>query len=201
MISQKRSWILAGLLTFMFSILPISFAGLDAWALDDDDDHFPKSGLSLGGRAAYYEPDEADDGEFFGGAQLRLYLSRAIALEGSIDYRRNDFGATRIDTFPVQASLLAYILPGMPVNPFLLGGVGWYYTNIEGPGGFDDTQHRFGVHAGGGLQLFINPYWSIDGTYRFIWLEKIESRDASLLDKDFDDNGHMITAALNFHFP
>jgi len=31
-------------------------------------------------------------------------------------------------------------------------------------------------------------------------LEKIESKNAALLDKKFNDNGHMVTGALNFHF-
>jgi hypothetical protein len=31
-------------------------------------------------------------------------------------------------------------------------------------------------------------------------LEKIESRDQNIVDKKFQDNGHMITVGLNFHF-
>jgi len=85
-------------------------------------------------------------------------------------------------------------------SPFLLGGGGWYYTTVKGPGNFDDTQNRFGVHAGGGLQFFFNNHVSIDSTYRFIWLEKVQSKDQNIKDKSFDDNGHMITAGLNFHF-
>ena len=41
---------------------------------------------------------------------------------------------------------------------------------------------------------------SIDSTFRYIWLEKIESRDQNIVDKKFQDNGHMVTVGLNFHF-
>ncbi len=155
--------------------------------------------LMIGGRATYYDPKDAS-GQWYGGAQVRLYPSRYFAFEGSADYRRNDFGDTRVHTYPVQVSALIYPLGTTRLAPFILGGGGWYYTTVKGPGGFDDTQNRFGLHAGGGLQFFLNHHWSIDGTYRYIWLEKIQSRDQNIADKQFNDNGHMITIGLNFHF-
>jgi len=42
--------------------------------------------------------------------------------------------------------------------------------------------------------------WSVDSTYRYIWLEKVQSRDQNLSDKQFEDSGHMITIGLNNHF-
>jgi len=41
---------------------------------------------------------------------------------------------------------------------------------------------------------------SIDGTDRYVWLEKIESKDQNIVDKKLQDNGHMVTAGINFHF-
>lgn len=154
--------------------------------------------LMLGGRATYYDPNDAS-GKWYGGAQLRLYPSRYFAIEGSADYRRNDFGDTRVHSYPVQVSALIYPLGTMRLAPFILGGGGWYYSTVTGPG-VDDTQNRFGLHAGGGLQFFLNRHWSIDGTYRYIWLEKVQSKDQNFVDKKYDDNGHMITIGLNFHF-
>lgn len=169
------------------------------YSLDGSD--IPPAGMSLGGRAMWFEPEDTNDTTLHGGAQLRFHFSRLFALEGSADYRRVRFPGSRVDIFPVQASLLAYLLPNSPVSPFLLGGAGWYFTRVEGPGDFDDTQHRFGPHAGGGVQARINRWWSIDATYRFVWIEDIRTRnEANLLDRDFNDEGHMITAGLNFHF-
>ena len=155
--------------------------------------------LSIGGRATYYDPKDAD-GEWYGGAQVRLHPSHYFAIEGSVDYRRNDFADTRVHSYPVQVSALIYPLGTTRLAPFILGGGGWYYTTVKGPGNFDDTQNRFGLHVGGGLQYFFNKHFSIDSTYRYIWLEKIQSKDQNIFDKSFNDNGHMVTIGVNFHF-
>lgn len=154
--------------------------------------------FSIGGRATYYDPKDAD-GKWYGGAQVRAYLGNYFAIEGSADYRRNDFENTRVHSYPVQVSALIYPLGHTRLAPFILGGGGWYYTSVKGPG-VDDTQNRFGAHAGGGLQFMLSRHFSIDSTYRYIWLESIESKNVSLDDKKFSDNGHMITVGLNFHF-
>ncbi|MBS0152367.1 MAG: outer membrane beta-barrel protein [Nitrospira sp.] len=155
--------------------------------------------FSIGGRATYFNPKEGDD-RWFGGAQVRVHPIRYLAVEGSVDYRRNDFGSTKVHSYPVQGSLMIYPLGLKRISPFILGGGGWYFTTVTGPGGFDDTQQRFGGHVGGGVQVFISNQVSADASYRHIWLEKIESKSASLDDKKFNDNGHMITVGLNFHF-
>jgi hypothetical protein len=41
---------------------------------------------------------------------------------------------------------------------------------------------------------------SIDGTYRYVWLDKLQSKDANIGDKKFENNAHMVTIGLNFHF-
>lgn len=155
--------------------------------------------VSIGGRATYFDPKEGD-ANWFGGGQLRLHPFKFLAVEGSVDYRKTDISSTTVRTFPVQGSALIYPLGTKRLSPFILGGAGWYFTNVEGPHGFDKTQHRFGAHVGGGLQLFLSEHLSLDGTYRHIWLEHIESKDANLRDKQFQDNGHMVTFGLNLHF-
>lgn len=155
--------------------------------------------FSIGGRAVYYDPKDTQ-ANWFGGAQVRVNPFKYLSFEGSADYREQEAAGTTIHTYPVQVSALIYPLGHSRLAPFLLGGGGWYYTTVKGPGNFDDTQNRFGLHAGGGLQFFINNHISIDSTYRYIWLEDVQSRDQNIQDKNFNDNGHMITAGLNFHF-
>lgn len=171
---------------------PVSAAN---WLTED----VSKGVFSIGGRAMYFDPLDGE-GNWHGGAQVRLHLGEVFAIEGSADYRKNDYGKTTVRTFPVQASALAYLLPGKRISPFILGGAGWYFTDVEGPGGFDDTQNRFGLHAGGGLQFMMNRNWSVDGSYRFVWLERVQSKDQNLTDKKFQDEGHMVTIGLNYHF-
>jgi hypothetical protein len=175
---------------------------LPTQAVAADDDLFKQMDIgrfSIGGRATWFDPHDGQS-RWFGGGQVRVYPFKYLAFEGSVDYRRQDMDGTRIHTYPVQVSALIYPLGTTRLSPFLLGGGGWYYTTVTGPGNFDDTQNRFGVHAGGGLQFFFNNHVSIDSTYRVIWLEKVQSKDQNIKDKSFDDNGHMITAGLNFHF-
>lgn len=155
--------------------------------------------FSIGGRATYFDPKDGD-AQWYGGAQVRVHPIRFLAVEGSVDYRKNDFGDTRVHSYPVQGSLMIYPFGLKRIAPFILGGGGWYFTSVTGPGNFDDTQHRFGGHVGGGVQVFISKHFSADASYRHIWLEKIQSRNVSLDDKKFDDNGHMVTVGLNFHF-
>jgi len=157
--------------------------------------------FSIGPRAAYSTPKDADEGQWAPGAQARLHLSSVFGLEASIDYLKNDFGPlTTVKTYPVQASLLAYIIPNGVVSPFLLGGAGWYYTRVEGPGSFSDTTSRFGLHAGAGLEVMLNKSLSLDGTYRYVWLESLASQDENALHKTYEDSGSLITLALNLLF-
>ena len=158
--------------------------------------------FSIGPRASYFTPKDADEGAWSGGAQARLHLAPSLALEGSIDYRSNKYlgDLITIKTYPVQASLLAYLMPYSAVSPFLLGGVGWYYTEVNGPLGFSDTTSRFGLHAGAGLEIMLNKSLSLDGSYRYIWLESVASKDLNALDKTYNDSGSMITLALNLLF-
>ncbi|MCB4791899.1 MAG: porin family protein [Elusimicrobia bacterium] len=157
--------------------------------------------LSIGPRATYSIPKDADQGQWYAGAQVRLHVSPTMGLEGSIDYRRNDYGRfTTIRTYPVQASLLAYLLSGMNWSPYLLGGGGWYYTQVDGAAGFSHDTSRFGTHLGFGFELMVNEGLSLDGSYRYIWLESVTSKDANLIDKTYQDSGSMITIALNFLF-
>jgi opacity protein-like surface antigen len=185
--------------TLFLSFVLVAAGGFTASARMTLSGEEQRSAFSLGGRGAYFDPDDGD-GTWFGGAQGKFYLGPALGVEGSIDYRKSDFGSTDVHVYPVQASLLAYLIPESWVSPYLLAGGGWYFTSIEGPGGFDETEHRFGWHAGGGAQLFLNRFWSVDATYRYLWVEDFASRDDNLTAKDYEEAGHMITTGLNFHF-
>jgi opacity protein-like surface antigen len=162
----------------------------------------PRPGASLGGRAAYFWPagSDAGSGQWMGGAQLRFYLANFFAVEGSADYRQQRFGGNTIaDIYPVQVSGLLYLLPNSPVSPFALGGVGWYFTHVRGPSGFDQTSNRFGSHVGGGLQFFLSRHWSMDASYRYIFTDRITTTSNGVR-VSVNGDGHMATGGINFHF-
>jgi len=153
--------------------------------------------LSIGGRAVDYV---AQDGsaEYLGGVQARLRLPLFFGVEGSVDYRREGFGATTTHQWPVQVSGLLFLPKIIVVQPFLLGGVGWYNTTVRGPDGFSATQNQFGPHAGVGAEFNLNSRWFLDATYRYVWLNKLHTENARGVGEDIQDSGHMITAGLNY---
>lgn len=159
-----------------------------------------RAGFSVGGRGAYYDSRQPGaDETWYGGAQVRAHFSPVLAAEGSIDYRRERLSSqSTAHVYPVQASLLAYLLPKSPVTPFLLGGFGWYFTNVDSSAG-DRRENRFGPHAGAGAQFFLNDHWSLDGTWRYTWLNDIRGRE-TVGDVTFDGSGWMATAGLNYRF-
>jgi len=60
---------------------------------------------------------------------------------------------------------------------------------VNGPFGFNNTTSRFGLHAGAGLKIMLDKSFSIDGTYRYIRLETVKSKDLSAHRQRFRDNG------------
>lgn len=178
------------------------FCGIESQAFYQPSDERNTSG-SIGLRGSFFRSNEADKDDWMTGAQLRFHLNPALTIEGSIDYRKDQFNNGEIDvkTYPIQASLLAYLAPGNIVSPFILAGAGWYYTRVEQVSTHaDETRNRFGVHAGAGLEAWLNTYWSIDGSYRYIWTKSIDVKGLSIDKEDFKDQGHQITASLNYHF-
>ena len=187
----------AGRLIAAFVLAAAVLAPVRAFA--DDSESAIAEGVSLGGRAMYFRAKDADHGNLSPGVQLQLHLTPMFALEGSIDYRKEEFGSTVVDVYPVQASLLVYLMPRSRLTPYVLGGGGWYYTHVRAPN--DHTQYRFGPHVGAGLKLSLNRSWSVDGSYRYLWTRDINSEDAAHpAGRNFSDNGFMLTAALNYHF-
>jgi hypothetical protein len=140
----------------VISPFPTAPAFADSYFFDDID----KSLLSIGGRGTYFDPNDTSP-KWYGGAQVRLHLGQVFAIEGSVDYREKKFDSTFTRTFPVQVSGLIYLLPGKRISPFLLGGGGWYYTQVKGPGDFDATPRTASVfmpaEACSGCSVTIGP--------------------------------------------
>jgi len=157
--------------------------------------------FSIGPRATYYNPQGRDNDNWYGGVQARVHLTPILAFEGSVDYRKNEYPeGLVIEGLPVQASALVYLTPTSRVSPFLLGGAGWYYTRVSGDSVSKSKDNRFGLHAGAGLEVMLTSFLSLDGSYRYIWLEDMTVRQADLSDKKYSDNSSMVTVALNVLF-
>jgi len=100
--------------------------------------------------------------------------------------------------WPVQLSGLIFLPKIILVQPFLLGGVGWYNTTVHGPNGFDQTQNQYGPHAGAGVEVNLSSNVFLDATYRYVWLNKLHSENAQGTSQEIRDSGHMITVGINY---
>lgn len=155
----------------------------------------------FGLRAGYIKPRDADDGTWFGGIQLRVPLTSVLAVEGSIELHTSEFadGEIEVIQYPVQASLLVFLLPESPtICPYVLGGLGWYYTTIDFSGslsGIDsETDSMVGAHLGFGARIGLGGAATLNADLRYIFLEPDED---ALQDEDFDT----IQLVLSLSFP
>jgi hypothetical protein len=155
----------------------------------------------FGIRAGYIKLRDADDGTWFGGVHVRIPVASSLAVEGSIEAHANDFedGDIEVIQYPVQVTLLLFLFPEMPVCPYLLGGVGWYYTRVNFSGDFgsedDETTNYFGGHLGAGVRLGMGGSTALNVDVRYIFAEPDED---NLEDEDFDSIE--IVIAISFPF-
>ncbi len=204
----------------MVSVLCLSM-GSAAWAQESPASALPRMSLdsvpdpevrpiapdpaepvfSIGPAAGYLNAHGADHGTWFGGVQARLHLLKLLAAEASITFHRSEYegGDVTVTQYPVQLTAFLYLIPDGPVRPYLLGGVGWYYTRVEYDGLFsgfqDNTDHLFGEHLGAGLELMLGPRVSIDTDVRYIFLNPSSEQI-----KDQDFNYWQVTFGLNLYF-
>ena len=156
-------------------------------------------GPEFGLRAGYIKPRDADDGTWFGGVQLRVPLGPVLTVEGSIEFHTSEFadGEIEVVQYPVQASLLVNLLPSSPVCPYVLGGLGWYYTTIDFSGSLSsndsETESIFGAHLGFGAKFKLGGM-TASADLRYLFLEP---DDENLDDEDFDS----IQLVLSLSFP
>jgi hypothetical protein len=157
--------------------------------------------FSIGPAGGYLRAHGADQGTWFGGVQARLKVLPFLAIEGSITFHENEYedGDIKVTQYPVQVTALLYILHEGSIRPYVLGGVGWYYTRVDYSGLFgafsDSTDHDFGGHLGAGVDLMLGARTSLDVDVRYIFLNPSSEQI-----KDQDFNYWQITFGVNFYF-
>lgn len=165
--------------------------------------------LGIGPRLGYYKADDAEEGSFYGGAQIRARLGRVVGLEGAIDYRtaqEYDLGEFSADVrqIPVTASALLFLPVSESFQPYAVAGLGAYYDMIDYneeaesiPGLEDDHSVDFGYHLGFGLELPFNRNTALNVDYRYIFLDPGSDSFGDVEDADF--SGNVLTVGLMFY--
>jgi len=181
----------------LIALLAIAFGSVRVGAAE-----YNSAGFSIGARGSYTDPRGAGESTWSPGVQLRFYLLSMLGLELAADYTSatsNDGTPfeSKVKTYPVQASVLFHLFSHSRFSPFLIAGADWAHTDVTGPG-LDESDERFGGHLGAGVRMFLNERFSLDATYRYLWLGSIDNVPDSV--KDAGNENTMITAGLNFHF-
>jgi len=151
--------------------------------------------FGLGVRGGLYKSTDADSYKVYGGVQARWRVFPAMSLEGTFDYRSSESypDNTKVTSYPILASALFYLIPGAKISPYLLGGLGWYYSKIEDSSG-SSTTNKPGIHLGGGLDIPLSPDISFNADLRYYFLDY---NDQKL--RDLKTNGFIISAGITFY--
>ncbi len=133
----------------------------------------PIGRISLGPQIGYFQSKDADNGKLMLGAALRAKVADVLGIEGSIDYRQEEYssGAATVTSWPVMVTALIY-----PV-PVIYGaiGAGWYNSSVDykyplGINVSGETKQEFGWHFGGGLELPVGSSAELVGDVRYVFL-------------------------------
>jgi opacity protein-like surface antigen len=161
-----------------------------------------ESGLGIGPRLGYYTADDAEEGNVFGGIQLRGRLSPVFGIEAAVEYRgkqQYDFADQSLDVsfVPVTASAMLF-LPTAPITPYGVAGIGAYYTIYDSDGILEDTENEFnaGYHLGFGIEIPFGQNVALNADYRYVFLNP-DSNEESLEDTKFSSNA--FTVGLMFY--
>jgi hypothetical protein len=131
-------------------------------------------GAYVGPQLGIYNAKDADKAKLMGGVVLRLPTSLGIDLEGSINYRAENYagGGVTVRNWPIMITALVYPLP------FIYGaiGAGWYNTTFDynkaiiGQDIASETKLQTAWHFGGGIELPIGTSAKLVGDMRYVFL-------------------------------
>lgn len=139
-----------------------------------------QSSVGIGPQLGMYKVRDVEGFRFMGGAALRIKLSGGLGIEGSINYRAEDYGgdgggSVSVKSWPVMVTGLLYPFPAA----YGAIGAGWYNTTMvyNLPPGYSGlpyasiTNQEFGWHFGGGAELSLGPAMKLVGDIRYVFLD------------------------------
>lgn len=157
------------------------------------------TGLAVGPRVGYYDSKDADEGEFKYGAQARMTLTQTLSVEGSIEYRKENYLDQEVEviSYPIMASLILFPFPIAPISPYLIGGAIWdkYKWEYKDKG---EKSSEFGYFAGFGAEMPLGAKMSVNGDIRYVLLDRDLKIDIN--PDDLEADFWTITGAINFFF-
>lgn len=160
-------------------------------------------GVGIGPQLGWQKSSSADNGSLMYGAALRLKLSQAIGVEGSVSYRQEEYanGGLKVSSWPVMVTGLFYPFPVV----YGLVGVGWYNTTFDYSNQLtlqnlqNNTTSNFGWHLGGGVEIPLGQNLLLTGDIRYVFLNYDFGQLASKAQTgDLSSNFYVIAVGLLF---
>lgn len=153
----------------------------------------------LGGRLSLYVPADGDEATWNPGVQLKYRHSERLGLELAGEYQRHLFPRTTVHSAVGQLSALVYF-PLARLQPFVLAGAGVYASRVHGLN-YRRNLGRLGPHVGAGLEVPLGENWTVDGSWRHVWLKDIETRDPNTGNlRSYQRSGEQLSFGVNYRF-
>jgi opacity protein-like surface antigen len=207
-----KKLLLLPLIAFLFSPIFVqaqdNTTGSATVSTDYNDGAAIQNTIGIGPRLGFYKADDADDGNFYGGLQIRGRIGPVFGIELAAEYHTEQ--AFGVDNFqadtrliPVTGSALLFIPISDYFAPYGVAGLGAYYTIYNYPDdatdvGLDDFEEfNLGYHLGFGVEVPFSSNVALNVDYRYIYLNP-DDNEENLEGANFD--GNTVTAGLMFYF-
>jgi opacity protein-like surface antigen len=159
-----------------------------------------ESSIGVGPQIGYQRAGDAESGRIMLGAFIRAKLSMALAIDGSVNYRTEEYGPINVTSWPVLLSVLFYPVPAV----YGLAGVGWHFSTISFENSrFEDdledrTESPFGFHLGAGLELPLGESMKLFGDIKYVFLNYDLENINEVALNDLNSNFYIINVGLAF---
>jgi len=132
-------------------------------------------GIAFGPQLGFQKARDADEGKLMIGGAIRAKLSPALGIEGSINYRHENYGEDflTVRSWPVMLTGMFYPFPVI----YAAMGAGWYNTTFDyaktlNDDGIDDeTTQEVGWHFGGGVEIPFGELTKVKADIRYVFLD------------------------------
>jgi hypothetical protein len=124
-----------------------------------------------------FEPNDSTnglDGYDAGGSfdvGIGSRVSPILALEGAVGGYSADLGPNEVTVVPLTFGL-RLVIPHPFIEPYIGGGVGLYFADLEEPfSGIDDSDTTFGGYGSIGVDAWLNPRIALNIEGKYHWAE------------------------------
>jgi len=165
----------------------------------------------FGIRTGFIELEEVDDeGSFNMGLFGGIFITTKFTLDASVDFQSTefiwyltdvhiDFTTLERKTTALQAGLTFSPFPNSPFRPFLLGGVGYFYSQYTSDYYGIETVGDGGYYAGFGADFLgfnsDDPGFTLTVDARWLF-----TREEPYTEQEIEADGRMISIGLKYKF-